>query len=152
MLNNDDKKNLMDLDLIGLESYFAEQGEKSFRATQVLKWIYQQGVIDFDQMTNLSKSLQARLNQMAAIRLPSIRYQQASADGTTKWLLQLADGNCIETVFIPEKERGTLCVSSQVGCVLNCTFCSTAQQGFSRNLTVAEIIGQVWVGSCLGTI
>jgi len=144
---NDDKKNLMDLDLIGLESYFAEQGEKSFRATQVLKWIYQQGVVDFDQMTNLSKSLQAKLNQISTIRLPSIRYQQASTDGTTKWLLQLADGNCIETVFIPEKERGTLCVSSQVGCVLNCTFCSTAQQGFNRNLTVAEIIGQVWVAA-----
>jgi 23S rRNA (adenine2503-C2)-methyltransferase len=139
--------NLLDLDRTGLVEFFAEHGEKSFRATQVMKWIYGQGVIDFDAMTNISKDLRAGLQQLANISLPKVVSDNLSADGSRKWLLEMADGNGIEAVFIPEAERGTLCVSSQVGCMLNCTFCSTAQQGFNRNLTTAEIISQVLVAA-----
>jgi 23S rRNA (adenine2503-C2)-methyltransferase len=138
-------KNLLDFDREGMQLFFHELGEKPYRAHQVLKWIHQIGIKDIEIMTNLSKSLRDKLKSMTEIVLPEIVFEQGSKDGTRKWLLQLADGNCIETVFIPEKNRGTLCVSSQVGCALNCKFCSTAQQGFSRNLTVAEIIGQVWL-------
>jgi 23S rRNA (adenine2503-C2)-methyltransferase len=136
--------NLLDLGLDELKGFFADIGEKPFRATQVIKWVYQMGVTDFDEMSNLSKALRARLKETAEIRAPEVAIDQAASDGTHKWLFRLADGNCIETVYIPEVSRGTLCISSQVGCILNCSFCSTAQQGFNRNLSVGEIIGQVW--------
>lgn len=137
--------NLLDLNRQDMQNFFAELGEKPYRAQQVLQWLHQYGVSHIDDMTNISKTLREHLKTIAEIKLPEIVLDQASNDGTHKWLLRLADGNCIETVFIPEDDRGTLCVSSQVGCALNCSFCSTAQQGFNRNLTVAEIIGQVWV-------
>ncbi|MGI9210991.1 MAG: 23S rRNA (adenine(2503)-C(2))-methyltransferase RlmN [Methylococcaceae bacterium] len=139
------RQNLLDLDRKALEAFCVEQGEKPFRANQLLQWIYQRGVDDFESMTNLSKSLRTRWTETCEIRPPRIALAQKSADGTCKWLLQVDEKNRIETVFIPEEGRGTLCVSSQVGCTLACTFCSTAQQGFNRNLSVAEIIGQVWV-------
>jgi 23S rRNA (adenine2503-C2)-methyltransferase len=141
------KINLLDLDRDGLVQYFTECGEKSFRATQVMKWIHDQGVADFAAMTNISKALRANLQDAAEIRLPEIAADRLSDDGSRKWLFRLADGNCIETVFIPEAERGTLCISSQIGCMLNCSFCSTAQQGFNRNLTTGEIIGQLWLAA-----
>jgi len=141
------KTNLLNLDAVQMREWFTARGEKPFRVSQMMKWLYQRGVHDFDQMTDLSKTLRTTLNEQAEIRLPEIAVDQASSDGTHKWLLRLEDGNCIETVFIPEGERGTLCVSSQVGCILNCSFCSTAQQGFNRNLTTAEIIGQVLLAS-----
>jgi 23S rRNA (adenine2503-C2)-methyltransferase len=139
------KINLLDFNHQQMRQWMSEHGEKPFRAQQLMQWIHQQGLHDFSQMTNLGKRLRERLTEIADIRLPEKVSCQKSKDGTHKWLLKLACGNCIETVFIPEKKRGTLCVSSQVGCALNCTFCSTAKQGFNRNLTVAEIIGQVWV-------
>lgn len=141
------KTNLLNLDRRDMEAFFTGIGEKAFRASQVLKWVHQLGVDDFDAMTNLSKALRARLREMAEIRAPEVVLDRESRDGSRKWLLRLEDGNCIETVFIPEDDRGTLCVSSQVGCALDCAFCATAQQGFNRNLTTAEIIGQVWVAS-----
>lgn len=122
-------------------------GEKPFRAQQLVKWIHELGVTDFDEMTNLKLSVREKLKEIAEIQVPKVIAEQVSTDGTTKWLLGLSCGNSIETVYIPEKDRGTLCVSSQVGCGLNCTFCSTAKQGFNRNLTTAEIIGQVWVAT-----
>lgn len=139
--------NLLDYDLNGLTAYFVAEGEKPFRAKQVFKWIHQRGVADFSEMTDLSKALREHLSLSCEVRAPEIVKEQCSIDGTRKWLMQLGSGNNIETVFIPEKNRGTLCVSSQVGCALNCTFCSTATQGFNRNLTVAEVIGQVWQAS-----
>lgn len=139
------KTNLLDFNQSQLREFFSQLGEKPFRAQQVLQWIHQFGITDFSQMTNIGKSLQQRLQEVACIELPEIVTCQHAADGTRKWLLKLHCGNCIETVFIPEKKRGTLCVSSQVGCALNCTFCSTAKQGFNRNLSTAEIIGQVWL-------
>lgn len=142
-----DKVNLLNLDKPGLEAFFTEMGEKAFRATQVMQWIYQFGVNDFDQMTNLGKALREKLKDTAEIRVPEIVTQQDSDDGTVKWALRLDSGNNIETVYIPEAGRGTLCISSQVGCALECSFCSTAQQGFNRNLSTAEIIGQVWVAN-----
>ncbi|MFT5140860.1 MAG: 23S rRNA (adenine2503-C2)-methyltransferase [Lysobacterales bacterium] len=141
------KINLLDLDETGLAEFFVSIGEKTFRAEQILKWIFHQQVTDFELMTNLGISLRQRLSEIAEIRTPEILNQQLSADGTVKWLLGLPGGNAVETVFIPEPKRGTLCVSSQVGCALNCTFCSTGAQGFSRNLTTAEIIGQVWLAA-----
>lgn len=141
------KVNLLGLDRAALERFFVELGEKPFRATQVMQWIHQYGVNDFAAMTNVSKALRARLAETAEIHAPDVVLDQLAHDGTRKWLLRLADGNCIETVFIPEDDRGTLCVSSQVGCALDCAFCSTAQQGFNRNLTAAEIIAQVWVAN-----
>ncbi len=139
--------NLLDLDEAGLRGFFSAIGEQPFRAQQILKWIYHQRVTDFPEMTNLSLELRERLGAVAEIRPPEILRRQESSDGTIKWLLGLPGGNAVETVFIPEPGRGTLCVSSQVGCALNCTFCSTATQGFSRNLTAAEIIGQVWLAA-----
>jgi 23S rRNA (adenine2503-C2)-methyltransferase len=139
------KVNLLDLDRAGLEDLFAGLGERPYRATQVMRWLHHNGVDDFSAMTDLSKGLRARLTERTEIRAPEVVLDQASEDGTHKWLLRLDDGQCIETVFIPERDRGTLCVSSQVGCALDCTFCSTARQGFNRNLSTAEIIGQLWV-------
>jgi 23S rRNA (adenine2503-C2)-methyltransferase len=130
-----------------MESFFTELGEKPFRVSQMLKWIYQLGVDDFDAMTNFSKTLRTKLKEMAEIRAPTVVTDQKSSDGTHKWVLEIDSGNHIETVFIPEQGRGTLCVSSQVGCALACSFCSTAQQGFNRNLSTAEIIGQIWVAN-----
>jgi 23S rRNA (adenine2503-C2)-methyltransferase len=126
-------------------AFCVEHGEKPFRASQLLQWIHQRGVGDFTGMTNLSKALRARLEERCEIRPPDIVQEQVSADGTCKWVLQTDEQNRVETVFIPETGRGTLCVSSQVGCALECSFCSTARQGFNRNLSVAEIIGQLWV-------
>lgn len=146
-LQKHEKVNLLNFDRQGLEGYFTEIGEKPFRATQLLKWIYQFGVDDFNAMSNLSKSLREKLTAEAEIHLPEIVTEQQSDDGTIKWLLRLDSGNSIETVFIPENDRGTLCISSQVGCALECSFCSTAQQGFNRNLTTAEIISQVVIAN-----
>ena len=137
--------NLLDLSPAAMISFFETLGEKKFRTTQVLQWIYQKRILDFDQMTNLSKSCRERLKTIAEIRLPKINREHVSVDGTHKWLIGVDEINQVETVYIPDTGRGTLCVSSQVGCSLNCTFCSTATQGFSRNLTVAEIVGQVWL-------
>jgi len=144
------KQNLLDLDRGGLERFFEDTlGEKRFRAHQVMKWIHHRYVTDFDEMTDLGKPLRAKLQQHAEVVVPNVVFDKPSADGTHKWLLSMgADGkNAIETVYIPDKTRGTLCVSSQVGCALNCQFCSTATQGFNRNLSTAEIIGQVWVAA-----
>jgi len=146
-LQQHEKVNLLNFDRKGLQDYFTEIGEKPFRAAQLLKWIYQFGIDDFNEMSNLSKSLREKLNQVAEIKLPEIVTEQHSDDGTIKWLLRLDSGNSIETVYIPENDRGTLCISSQVGCALECTFCSTAQQGFNRNLTAAEIISQVVIAN-----
>jgi 23S rRNA (adenine2503-C2)-methyltransferase len=139
------KVNLFDLDRAGLEAFFIGSGEKRFRGEQVMKWLYHQQVQSFDAMTDVGKALRNKLEASAELVLPTVMHEQQSADGTTKWVLALPGGNAIETVYIPEPNRGTLCVSSQVGCSLNCTFCSTAKQGFNRNLTAAEIIGQVWI-------
>ena len=139
--------NLLNYDRQAMTDFFVELGEKPFRATQMLKWIYQFGVSDFDEMTNLSKAMREKLHSISKISVPDIIEQQESDDGTIKWLFSLENGNAIETVFIPEDDRGTLCVSSQIGCALECTFCSTAQQGFNRNLSTAEIIGQVWAAN-----
>ena len=139
------KINLLDFDRKGLAAFFVALGEKPFRATQLLKWIYQEGVEDFELMTNISKSLRSYLTEHCCIAAPDIVIEQLASDGVRKWALQTHCGNRVETVFIPEEGRGTLCVSSQIGCALACTFCSTAQQGFNRNLTTSEIIGQVYV-------
>jgi 23S rRNA (adenine2503-C2)-methyltransferase len=136
--------NLLDFDLKGLADWFQEIGEKPFRAKQVLRWLHHFGADDFEQMTDLAKGLRAKLQDLAEIRPPVLLREQASEDGTRKFLLEVGPGNHVETVFIPEGERGTLCVSTQVGCALECRFCSTGRQGFNRNLTVAEIIGQLW--------
>lgn len=139
--------NLLDFAEQGLREFFESIGEKPFRAAQVMKWIYHQRITDFEEMTNLGKDLRGKLAKIAVIGLPGVLSEQRSVDGTVKWLLGLHGGNAIETVFIPEAGRGTLCVSSQVGCALNCTFCATATQGFSRNLSTGEIIGQVWLAA-----
>jgi 23S rRNA (adenine2503-C2)-methyltransferase len=136
--------NLLDFDLKGLADWFQEIGEKPFRAKQVLRWLHHYGADDFEQMTDLAKSLRAKLQEQAEIRPPVLLKEQASEDGTRKFLLEVGPGNHVETVFIPDGERGTLCVSTQVGCALECRFCSTGRQGFNRNLSVAEIIGQLW--------
>lgn len=146
-MNVEQRVNLLNLDKTALQDFFTDLGEKPFRASQVLKWIYQFGVDDFDAMTNLSKSLRDKLKARAEIRPPEIVSEHQSHDGTIKWVLRVDNLNCIETVFIPEADRGTLCISSQVGCALDCHFCSTAQQGFNRNLSVSEIIGQLWVAN-----
>ncbi|MFZ2752917.1 MAG: 23S rRNA (adenine(2503)-C(2))-methyltransferase RlmN [Lysobacteraceae bacterium] len=142
------KQNLLDLDREGLECFFADTlGEKRYRAHQVMKWIHHRHVTDFVEMTDLGKALRAKLEEHAEVRVPQVQLDKPSEDGTHKWLLGMDGKNAIETVYIPDKGRGTLCVSSQVGCALNCTFCSTATQGFNRNLSTAEIIGQVWVAA-----
>ena len=132
------------MNLAGMTAFFAALGEKPFRAKQVFRWLHQGGVDSFDAMTDLAKSLREKLPEVAAIIAPKLMTEQTSSDGTRKWLLDVGIGNGIEVVFIPEADRGTLCVSSQVGCALDCTFCSTGKQGFNRNLTAAEIIGQLW--------
>lgn len=139
------KINLLGLDQQGLLAFFKDLGESPFRARQILQWIHQRGVTDFELMTDISKSLRAKLQDIACVITPKIILDKPSLDGTHKWLIQMPDGNAIETVYIPEDDRGTLCVSSQVGCMLTCQFCSTGTQGFSRNLSTAEIIGQLWV-------
>ena len=128
-----------------LESFFESLGERPFRARQVLKWVHARGEDEFEPMTDLGRALRQRLAEVAEIRAPAVEAHRTSADGTRKWLLRVDSGNCVEMVFIPEGHRGTLCVSSQVGCPLDCAFCSTARQGFNRNLTAAEIAGQVWL-------
>jgi len=148
-MNKPEKINLLDFTSEKLKAFFLERGEKPFRATQIIKWIHQHGVDNFSEMSNVSKALRAELEEIAEIRPLEIAIDNQSSDGTRKWLLRLPDGNCIETVFIPEDDRGTLCISSQIGCALDCTFCSTARQGFNRNLTVAEIIGQLWLAKKL---
>jgi 23S rRNA (adenine2503-C2)-methyltransferase len=142
-----DKVNLLGLSPQKLEAFFASLGEKRFRALQVSKWIHQQGVDQFELMTNLAKPLRAKLAEVAEIRAPELVEQYESVDGTRKWLIRVSGGSCIETVFIPENGRGTLCVSSQVGCSLDCSFCATGKQGFQRDLTAAEIIGQLWLAA-----
>jgi 23S rRNA (adenine2503-C2)-methyltransferase len=142
-----DRINLLGLSRPAMEDFFAGLGEKPFRARQVMAWIYRRGVDDFEQMTDLSKGLRARLAEVAQITVPRISAAQHSTDDTRKWMLSMGSTQGIETVFIPEPSRGTLCISSQIGCVLDCTFCATAQQGFNRNLSTAEIIGQVWLAN-----
>ncbi len=138
------RPNLLDFDHPGLVAFFESIGEKPFRARQVLQWMHQRWADDFGQMTDLAKSLRARLPEVAEIRPPVLGHEQCSSDGTRKWLLEVGPNNRVETVFIPEDDRGTLCISSQVGCALDCAFCSTGKQGFNRNLSAAEIIGQLW--------
>ena len=136
--------NLLDFDLDGLAAYCEQLGEKRFRATQLFRWIHQKGASDFDQMTDLAKSLRSKLQGVAHIQPLSIISEHVSSDGTIKWLFDVGQGNAVETVFIPEDDRGTLCVSSQAGCAVGCRFCSTGHQGFSRNLSTGEIIAQLW--------
>jgi 23S rRNA (adenine2503-C2)-methyltransferase len=135
---------LLGLDLAALTAFAASLGEKPFRARQLARWIHQRGAGGFDAMTDLAKSFRARLAECAEIPAPRVLRDTTSADGTRKWLLDVGAGNAIETVFIPEEDRGTLCISSQAGCAVNCLFCSTGRQGFNRNLTTAEIVGQLW--------
>ena len=141
------RTNLLGLTRAGLEAFVVEMGEKPFRARQLFKWMYKRAVGDIDAMTDLGKDFRRRLAEIAEIRTPDIHLSQVSADGTRKWLLKLESGQAIEMVFIPEPGRGTLCISSQVGCQMDCGFCSTAQQGFNRNLDTAEIVGQVWLAN-----
>lgn len=138
------KANLAGMSLAHLREFFATLGEKPFRAAQVLKWIHQRGVIDFQAMTDISKPLRDKLMEVAEIRLPEVVEDYESDDGSHKWIIEVASGSRVEMVFIPESGRGTLCVSSQAGCSLDCSFCATGKQGFNSNLTVAEIIGQLW--------
>ncbi|MBI3221730.1 MAG: 23S rRNA (adenine(2503)-C(2))-methyltransferase RlmN [Nitrosomonadales bacterium] len=137
-------KNLLDFDAQALAGYFAELGEKPFRARQLMRWIYKAGESDFAAMTDIAASLRNKLAQHACISVPTIMREELSDDGTRKWLLDVGTGNAVEAVYIPEETRGTLCISSQAGCALDCAFCSTGKQGFNRNLSVAEIIGQLW--------
>jgi len=141
------KINLLGLSASRLSEFFEEIGEKTFRATQIIKWIHQEGECDFQKMTNLSKDLRNKLDEIAEIKLPEVVSCQESIDGTCKWLIRVDGGSCIEMVYIPERERGTLCVSSQIGCALVCSFCATGKQGFNRDLTSAEIIGQLWIAA-----
>lgn len=147
------KINLLGLTQPKLEAFFATLGEKPFRAGQVMKWMHHFGVDNFDDMTNISKALREKLKAHAEIRGPEVVSEDISADGTRKWVVRVASGSCVETVFIPQNGRGTLCVSSQAGCALDCSFCSTGKQGFNSDLSVAEIIGQVWVANkSFGTV
>ena len=137
--------NLLNFGKKELEQYFLSIGEPKFRATQVIQWIHQKGVVNFDEMTNLSISLRAKLKELCCVSIPKVVLKKQAPDDTIKYLIELSPGNCIETVYIPETNRATLCVSSQIGCALNCSFCSTAQMGFNRNLSCSEIIGQLWI-------
>ena len=136
--------NLLNFDATNLTNFCGEIGEKPFRAKQLLRWIHQSGEADFANMSNLAKVLRDKLSVTAEVRPPEVISAHISADGTRKWLMDVGAGNGVETVYIPESSRSTLCISSQVGCALECTFCSTGRQGFNRNLSVAEIIGQLW--------
>lgn len=136
--------NLMNFNLEQLEQFFLSLGEKKFRALQIFRWIHHYGVDNFDAMSDIAKSLSAKLKLVATIEIPKLVQQTLATDGTYKWALEVGNGNKIETVFIPDGKRGTLCVSSQVGCALECQFCSTGRQGFNRNLTTGEVIGQLW--------
>ncbi len=136
--------NLLDYDLEGLAAFCERLGEKRFRATQLFRWIHQKGAANFDDMSDLAKSLREKLKTCAAVSAPRVTFQHQSTDGTIKWLFDVGAGDAVEAVFIPEDDRGTLCISSQAGCAMACRFCSTGHQGFSRNLTVAEIVGQLW--------
>ena len=136
--------NLLDLDLDGLTVYCESLGEKRFRALQLFRWIHQKGASDFEAMTDLAKSLRAKLAGQAEVRPLTVLSEHGSADGTIKWLFDVGGGNAVETVYIPEEDRGTLCVSSQAGCAVGCRFCSTGHQGFSRNLGTGEILAQLW--------
>ena len=148
-----DKVNLLGLTQPQLESFFESIGEKRFRAGQVMKWIHHFGIDDFDAMSNLGKALKEKLKAAAEIRGPEIVSEDISRDGTRKWVIRVASGSCVETVYIPQNGRGTLCVSSQAGCALDCSFCSTGKQGFNSNLTAAEVIGQVWIANkSFGTV
>jgi 23S rRNA (adenine2503-C2)-methyltransferase len=142
-----ERTNLLGLPRPALEAFVAELGSKPFRARQLMNWVYKRGVSSFAEMSDLAKDFRAELSERAEVRAPHIVSVQRSADGTTKWLLRADAAQAFEMVFIPEPERGTLCISSQVGCALDCSFCSTAQQGFNRNLTTAEIVGQVWLAA-----
>lgn len=141
------KINLLGLTQEKLELFFDQLGEKRFRAAQILKWVHQLGVIDFAEMSNISKALRQRLAEVAEVRLPEVIQQHDSADGTRKFLIRVAGGSAIETVYIPEGERGTLCVSSQIGCSLDCSFCATGKQGFNRDLSAHEIVAQIWLAA-----
>ena len=146
------KTNLLGMSKDELSQFFVGMGEKSFRATQVMKWIYQFGVTDFFEMTNISKKLQHKLHEVACVVPPTVKYKEFSQDGTRKWVFEVAGGSLVETVLIPADDgkqfgRKTLCISSQVGCALDCSFCSTGKQGFERDLTPSEIIGQLWVAN-----
>jgi 23S rRNA (adenine2503-C2)-methyltransferase len=147
MNSSNEKINLLNFTRKQLREFFISLGEKPFRADQVMKWIYHFGIDDFDQMTDINKKLREQLKTLAEIKAPQIAIEQRSSDGTIKWALDVGNNQMIESVYIPERDRATLCVSSQVGCALECKFCSTAQQGFNRNLTVSEIIGQIWRAS-----
>jgi len=139
--------NFFTLNQSAMRDYFTCMGESPYRAAQIMKWMYHNGVTDLGGMTNLSKALRQQLKETSRFELPEIISEQLSTDGTRKWLLRVDDKNCIESVFIPEPDRGTLCISSQVGCALDCSFCATGKQGFNRNLGVAEIIGQLWLAN-----
>ena len=139
--------NLLDFTLPQLTEWVAAQGEKPFRAKQLFQWVHQRGVADFDAMSDLARSLREKLKERAEVRPPAVLSEHRSADGTVKWLFDVGIGNGIETVFIPEDDRGTLCVSSQVGCALDCKFCSTGRQGFNRDLRTGEIVGQLWMAN-----
>ena len=141
------RTNLIGLDLNGLQDFFTGIGEQAFRARQLSQWVHQYRVIDFANMTNFSKALREKLTRVAEIKLPEVLTEHVSEDGTIKWLIRLSCDNLVETVYIPEVDRGTLCISSQVGCTLVCRFCSTGQQGFNRNLDASEIIGQLWLAN-----
>ncbi|PCJ17377.1 MAG: 23S rRNA (adenine(2503)-C(2))-methyltransferase RlmN [Gammaproteobacteria bacterium] len=140
-----EKINLLGLDGKAMEAFFLDLGEKAFRGNQMMKWIHHLGQSDFTEMTNFSKGLRERLAEVAEILPPKVAHKEFSKDGTRKWVLEFPSGGRVETVYIPDKKRGTLCVSSQLGCALDCSFCSTGKQGFQRDLTAAEIVGQVWV-------
>ncbi|MCP5232987.1 MAG: 23S rRNA (adenine(2503)-C(2))-methyltransferase RlmN [Zoogloeaceae bacterium] len=141
--------NLLDFDVDGLVAWFATMGEKPFRARQVMRWMHREGCAEFSQMTDVAKSLRARLERDAVIAAPQPVRDSVSVDGTRKWLLDVGGRNAVEAVFIPETRRGTLCISSQAGCALDCSFCSTGKQGFNRNLSAGEIIGQLWLANRL---
>ncbi len=144
-MTDQNKVNLFSLDRPALEAFFVARGEKAFRARQVMKWIYHRGVLDFQDMTDLSKRQRAWLSEQCYLGLPEAVSRQDSRDGTIKWAVRVGNGNCVETVLIPDRGRNTLCVSSQVGCMLDCSFCSTGKQGFNGNLDTADIVGQVWL-------
>ena len=145
----EDKINLLGLDRVALEDLFTKIGQQKYRAAQFMKSLYHHYQSDFKEHTTFSKDLRAKMLELATLQVPEVISEKKSKDGTIKWLMQMQEGNAIETVYIPEKNRGTLCISSQIGCSLNCSFCATGAQGFNRHLTTAEIIGQVWLAAKL---